>query len=64
MVVYKEARFDLVKDKHFTQDTYLFHCPITMNFKAPEITGRKFNEKVLNYLRENPDVKIIGLDRG
>lgn len=63
-VVYKEARFDLVKDKHFTQDTYLFHCPITMNFKAPEITGRKFNEKVLNYLRENPDVKIIGLDRG
>ena len=63
-VVYKEARFDLVKDKHFTQDTYLFHCPITMNFKSPEITGRKFNEKVLNYLRENPDVKIIGLDRG
>ncbi|MGN0740408.1 MAG: type V CRISPR-associated protein Cas12a/Cpf1, partial [Treponema sp.] len=63
-VVYKEARFELVKDKHFTQDTYLFHCPITMNFKAPEITGRKFNEKVLNYLRENPDVKIIGLDRG
>ena len=63
-VVYKEARFDLVKDKHFLQDTYLFHCPITMNFKAPEITGRKFNEKVLNYLRENPDVKIIGLDRG
>ena len=63
-VVYKEARFDLVKDKHFTQDIYLFHCPITMNFKSPEITGRKFNEKVLNYLRENPDVKIIGLDRG
>lgn len=63
-VVCKKARFELVKDEHFTQDTYLFHCPITMNFKAPEITGKKFNEKVLDYLRENPDVKIIGLDRG
>lgn len=63
-VVCKEAPHTLTKDKHFTQDTYLFHCPITMNFKAPEITGKKFNQKVLDYLRENPDVKIIGLDRG
>ncbi len=63
-VVCKEAKFELTKDKHFKQDSYLFHCPITMNFKAPEITGKKFNEKVLGYLRENPDVKVIGLDRG
>lgn len=63
-VVCKEAAHTLTKDRHFTQDTYLFHCPITMNFKAPEITGKKFNQKVLDYLRENPDVKIIGLDRG
>lgn len=63
-VVCKEATHELTKDKHFTQDTYLFHCPITMNFKAPEITGRKFNDKVLDYLCKNPDVKIIGLDRG
>ena len=63
-VVCNKANYTITKDNHFTQDTYLFHCPITMNFKAPEITGRKFNEKVLNYLRENPDVKIIGLDRG
>ena len=63
-VVCNKANYTITKDNHFLQDTYLFHCPITMNFKAPEITGRKFNEKVLNYLRENPDVKIIGLDRG
>lgn len=63
-VVCKEATHTIVKDKHFTKDTYLFHCPITMNFKAGDITGNKFNEKVLDYLRENPDVKIIGLDRG
>ena len=63
-VVCKKASHTIVKDKHFTKDTYLFHCPITMNFKAGDITGNKFNEKVLDYLRENPDVKIIGLDRG
>lgn len=63
-VGFKEAKFDIIKDRHFTQKTYLFHCPITMNFKAPEITGRKFNEKVQKVLKNNPDVKIIGLDRG
>ena len=63
-VVCKEAKFDITKDRHFTQKTYLFHCPITMNFKAPEITVKKFNEKVQQVLKNNPDIKIIGLDRG
>lgn len=63
-VVCKEAKHEIIKDKHFTEATYLFHCPITMNFKAPEITGRKFNDRVLEVLKANPDVKIIGLDRG
>ena len=63
-IICKEAKFDITKDRHFTQKTYLFHCPITMNFKAPEITGKKFNEKVQQALKNNPDVKIIGLDRG
>ncbi|MEE1269210.1 MAG: type V CRISPR-associated protein Cas12a/Cpf1 [Treponema sp.] len=63
-VVCKEATHEIVKDRHFMQDTYLFHCPITMNFKAPEITGKKFNSHVMEVLKANPDVKIIGLDRG
>lgn len=63
-VVFKKATHSITKDKHFTQDTYLFHCPITMNFKAPEISNKEFNKKVQDYIKENPDVKIIGLDRG
>ena len=63
-VVCKKASHDIIKDRHFTKNTYLFHCPITMNFKAAEITGKKFNTRVLEYLKDNPDVKIIGLDRG
>ena len=63
-VVCKEARFDITKDRHFTKQTYLFHCPITMNFKAPEISNKDFNSKVQTLLKNNSDIKIIGLDRG
>ncbi|MCF0242388.1 MAG: type V CRISPR-associated protein Cas12a/Cpf1, partial [Treponema sp.] len=63
-IVTKTATHEIVKDKHYTKNTYLFHCPITMNFKAAEITGKKFNDKVLEYLKDNPEVKIIGIDRG
>lgn len=63
-VVCKKATHDITKDRHFTRNMYLFHCPITINFKAPEITGRKFNVRVLEFLKDNPDIKIIGLDRG
>lgn len=61
VVVCKEATHDITKDNRFTEDTYLFHCPITMNFKAPDKSN---NNQVLEVLSDNSDVKIIGLDRG
>ena len=64
VVVCKEATHDITKDNRFTEDTYLFHCPITMNFKAPDKSNKEFNNQVLEVLSDNPDVKIIGLDRG
>lgn len=60
----KESLFtyDLVKDKRFTEDKFQFHVPITLNFKA---SGNDYiNQEVLSFLRQNPDVNIIGLDRG
>ena len=60
----RKSPHDIVKNKRFTEDQYFFHCPITLNFKAPGITGREFNNRVLNILSGHPDVKIIGLDRG
>ena len=63
-VVYKTATHYITKDNRFTEDTYLFHCPITMNFKAPDKSNKEFNNHVLEVLSGNPDVKIIGLDRG
>ena len=54
--------YDLVKDKRYTLDKFQFHIPITINFK---VTGKEFiNQDVLDFLHQNPDVNIIGLDRG
>jgi CRISPR-associated protein Cpf1 len=60
----KESSFtyDIIKDKRFTLDKFQFHVPITMNFKA---TGTdNINPSVNQFLQNNKDVNIIGLDRG
>ncbi|MFA4851778.1 MAG: type V CRISPR-associated protein Cas12a/Cpf1 [Bacteroidales bacterium] len=55
-------KYDLIKDRRYTVDKFQFHVPITINFKASgfEIINSQTNE----FLKNNPDVKIIGLDRG
>ncbi|MDD7403447.1 MAG: type V CRISPR-associated protein Cas12a/Cpf1 [Butyribacter sp.] len=55
-------KYDIVKDKRFMKDQYEFHVPITINYQADGV--KYFNQKVLEVLRKNPDVNIIGLDRG
>lgn len=62
-VVVKDVRHEIVKDRRFTEDKFSFHVPITINFKAPDVPA-KFNERVRDFLRGNPDVKVIGIDRG
>ena len=54
--------YDLIKDKRFTVDKFQFHVPITLNFKA--IGSNYINQDVLKFLKNNPDVNIIGIDRG
>jgi len=54
--------YDIIKDRRFTMDKFQFHVPITMNFKA---TGTdNINQSVNQFLQNNPDINIIGLDRG
>ena len=61
-VVIKEAKHDIIKDRHYTEPKFLFHVPLTINFKA---SGNSYiNENVRRFLKNNPDVNIIGLDRG
>ncbi len=59
-----KGRFDypIIKDRRYAVDKFMFHVPITINFKAG---GRDYiNFDIRNALRKNPDVKIIGIDRG
>ena len=57
-----QKNHELIKDKHYTQEKFLFHVPITINYKA---SGNSYiNENVRQFLKNNPDVNIIGLDRG
>lgn len=60
------AKIDIVKDKRYTEPKFMFHVPITINFKAPGIKSvKEFNYSVLEELRaDKENVNIIGIDRG
>lgn len=54
--------YDIVKDKRFTCDKFMFHVPITMNFKAEE--ERYLNTRVNRAIHDSEELHIIGVDRG
>lgn len=57
-------KYDLIKDKRYTQDTFHFHVPITLNFKGKGInTPKGFNEYINKFYLPNA-THIIGIDRG
>lgn len=60
----KESLFeyDLIKDKRFTMDKFLFHVPITLNFKNQRL--EYINELINSEIQKETDINIIGIDRG
>ena len=54
--------YDLVKDKRYTTDKFMFHVPITINFRNKGVNN--LNGDVREYLKENDSPYIIGIDRG
>ena len=60
--VIKDARYDIVKDRRYTQAKYGFHVPITINFRNSGLVN--INHRALEYLHRNPDVNIVGINRG
>lgn len=55
-------KYNLIKDRRYTVDKFQFHVPITMNFKAIGI--ERINAEVNEYIRNQDDMHIIGIDRG
>jgi hypothetical protein len=69
----RKAPRQVIDKKRYTQDKMFFHCPLTLNFARDEIRKDKnkykgqadgFSIKIREYLTNNPDVNIIGIDRG
>ena len=61
-VIVKDVTHEIIKDRRYTRQEYFFHVPLTFNVNAE---GNEYiNENVLSYLKDNPDVNIIGIDRG
>lgn len=61
-ITVKDVKHKIIKDRRFTEPKYLFHVPITINFEKGD--QGNINQEVQNYIRDDKDVKIIGIDRG
>ncbi len=55
--------YDLIKDERYAEDKFLFHCPITLNFKAKR--RLKVNDTVNDTIgKKVDDIRILSIDRG
>lgn len=62
-VIIKDVKHEIIKDNRFYGETkYMFHCPITINFKAGSSSG--VNEKITDALQQSDNLQFIGIDRG
>ena len=61
-IVIKKVTHEIIKDRHYTVPKFMIHVPLTLNFKAKG--GININEMVRREIKNNPDVRIIGLNRG
>lgn len=58
----KTADRELVKDRRYLEDRMFFHVPFTFNFGASDPVS--LNRKVIDEIRSDRDLRIIGIDRG
>lgn len=60
----KNLEHEIVKDKRYYENKFLFHVPITINFKAKEYKQKNFNNSIINIIKECDTFNFIGIDRG
>lgn len=60
----KKSNGAVVDRKRYAQDTISFHCPITLNRVSENKTKYEVDASVRQVIYNNPNVHIIGVDRG
>lgn len=56
--------YDIVKDRRYTFDKFFFHVPLALNYKSGSSIPSRFNDHVNHLISNNPNVHILGIDRG
>ena len=59
-------KYPILKDRRFSENKYLFHVPITLNFGKgkEEVKDKEFNKRVNKIIKEGSFEHIVGIDRG
>lgn len=63
-VIYKKAKFDIIKNKKYTRDIFTFHCCVSLNQNSELERTKVFNKRVLDCIKNNKNVNIMGINRG
>jgi hypothetical protein len=53
---------EVIDHKRYSEDKIFFHCPIALNRGKGD--AYKFNSEINAFLANNPNINIIGVDRG
>lgn len=61
LAIVKKVNFDIIKDKRFYERKYFFHCPVELNYKAPDFTTTQIINETI---QKNNKIRFIGIDRG
>ncbi len=63
--IIKDVKHNIIKDNRFYgEPKYLFHCPITINFKAKTSSESLVNTIITDNLQQSDNLQFIGIDRG
>ena len=56
--------YDIIKDRRYTEDRWMLHLPVMLNPKADSKGERTINNRVRAYMREHPEMYVLGINRG
>ena len=54
--------YPIIKDRRFTEDKFMFHIPMEINFRSENLSPKKLNERINDNIEDF--THVIGIDRG